>query len=151
MIFTTAVTAYGNRFHFTGPEYLPEIALYDYRNRIYSASLGRFLATDPIRFRAGDNNLYRYVRNDPLDATDPAGLGPAGAPKTPPGISTVPTKDDNADAKRNYGILINCTSMDNGDGECLALCAYIGSCGMGQANTADCIDRCGKGYAQHCK
>lgn len=63
-----------NRFLFTGREYLPEIQLYDYRNRFYSASLGRFLQTDPIRFDAGDMNLYRYVSNNPLNLVDPTGL-----------------------------------------------------------------------------
>ena len=39
-------SAYGNRFLFTGREWIAELAVYDYRNRIYSASLGRFLQTD---------------------------------------------------------------------------------------------------------
>ena len=39
-----------NRFLFTGREYLKEVNLYDYRNRIYSPELGRFLQTDPIGF-----------------------------------------------------------------------------------------------------
>jgi hypothetical protein len=29
---------------------------------------------DPFGFEAGDSNLYRYVGNDPTDATDPTGL-----------------------------------------------------------------------------
>jgi len=49
------------------------VAVYDYRNRVYSAGLGRFLQTDPIRFEAGDGNLYRYVFNFPTIATDPFG------------------------------------------------------------------------------
>ncbi|MGH7955699.1 MAG: hypothetical protein ACREH8_01650 [Opitutaceae bacterium] len=32
-------SAVGNRWMFTGREWLPELGLYDYRNRIYSASL----------------------------------------------------------------------------------------------------------------
>jgi uncharacterized protein RhaS with RHS repeats len=32
------------------------------------------MTPDPIGFRAGDSNLYRYVGNDPADATDPSGL-----------------------------------------------------------------------------
>jgi len=46
---------------------------YDYRNRVYSATLGRFLQTDPIRFEAGDVNLMRYVENSPNIYTDPFG------------------------------------------------------------------------------
>ena len=59
---------------FTGREYLQEIELYDYRNRVYSAQLGRFLQPDPMRFDAGDANIYRYVSNDPVNGIDPYGL-----------------------------------------------------------------------------
>jgi RHS repeat-associated protein len=65
---------YANRFLYTGREFLKEANLYDYRNRVYSAELGRFLQTDPIRFDAGDGNLYRYVGNNPLNKIDPTGL-----------------------------------------------------------------------------
>jgi RHS repeat-associated protein len=69
-------SAYGNRFLFTGREYLSELNLYDYRNRVYSADLGRFLQTDPMRFDAGDVNIYRYCGNDPINNIDPIGLCP---------------------------------------------------------------------------
>jgi RHS repeat-associated protein len=71
-----AVSAVGNRFLFTGREYLAEIGLYDYRNRFYSPSLGRFLQTDPIGFDAGDVNLYRYVGNSTMLLCDPFGTEP---------------------------------------------------------------------------
>jgi hypothetical protein len=41
---------------------------------VYSAELGRFLQTDPIRFDAGDGNLYRHVNNNPVNLIDPLGL-----------------------------------------------------------------------------
>jgi RHS repeat-associated protein len=44
------------------------------RNRDYSTLLGRFIERDPIGFAAGDNNLYRFVRNAPIGKTDPSGL-----------------------------------------------------------------------------
>ncbi|MBF2022221.1 MAG: RHS repeat-associated core domain-containing protein, partial [Hydrococcus sp. C42_A2020_068] len=69
-----ASTAFGNRFLFTGREWLEKARIYDYRNRAYSVELGRFLQTDPIGFDAGDVNLYRYVANDPINALDPLGL-----------------------------------------------------------------------------
>jgi len=69
---------FGNRFLFTGREWLSEVGLYDYRNRVYSAELGRFLQTDPIRFSAGDGNLYRYVSNNPVNLWDPWGLFDVG-------------------------------------------------------------------------
>jgi len=67
-------TAYGNRFLFTGREYLAEVGLYDYRNRVYSAELGRFLQTDPMSFSGGDVNIYRYCGNNCLNHSDPMGL-----------------------------------------------------------------------------
>ena len=69
-------SAYGNRFMFTGREYLKEIKLYDYRNRMYSDSLGRFLQIDPLEFNGGDNNLYGFVHNNPVNSFDPTGLNP---------------------------------------------------------------------------
>ncbi len=69
-----AASAYANRFLFTGREWIKEVGVYDYRNRIFSAALGRFLQTDPIRFQAGDMNLYRYVVNGSVKRRDPLGL-----------------------------------------------------------------------------
>ncbi len=69
-------SAAGNRWMYTGREWLQEAGLYDYRNRVYSAELGRFLQTDPIRFAAGDVNIYRYVFNGLLGLADAFGLGP---------------------------------------------------------------------------
>jgi RHS repeat-associated protein len=69
-----STSAIGNRFMFTGREYIAEIGLYDYRNRVYSQSLGRFLQTDPIRFNAGDWNIYRYVGNGVVNRRDSLGL-----------------------------------------------------------------------------
>src|SRR5262249_6872543 len=43
-------SAFGNRFLFTGREYVSQIGLYDYRARFYSPELGRFLQVDPISF-----------------------------------------------------------------------------------------------------
>lgn len=61
------------RFCFTGREWLDIAGLQDNRNRLYSASMGRWPTGDPIRFRAGDINIYRYVRNDPMQYSDPSG------------------------------------------------------------------------------
>jgi len=71
---TLAGTTTGTRFLFTGREWLSQFGLYDYRNRTYSAAFGRFVEKDPIGFRAGDLNLYRYVSNNPVNLTDPLGL-----------------------------------------------------------------------------
>ena len=47
---------------------------YDFRNRAYSPSLGRWLSNDPIGFEAGDNNWYRYEGSSPGNRVDPEGL-----------------------------------------------------------------------------
>jgi hypothetical protein len=40
----------------------------------YDPTIGRWTQEDPIAFEGGDANLYRYVGNDPVNATDPTGL-----------------------------------------------------------------------------
>jgi RHS repeat-associated protein len=47
--------------------------LLHYRARYYHPRLHRFIREDPHEFRGGDVNLYAYVRNDPLNHTDPLG------------------------------------------------------------------------------
>ena len=64
----------GNRFLFTGREWIKDHRIYDYRNRMYQPELGRFLQPDPKQFAAGDYNLYRYCHNDPVNRSDPMGL-----------------------------------------------------------------------------
>jgi RHS repeat-associated protein len=63
-----------NRFLFTGREWIQDMRVYDFRARLYQPELGRFLQPDPLEFAAGDNNLYRYCHNDPVNSTDPTGL-----------------------------------------------------------------------------
>ncbi|HET7034505.1 MAG TPA: RHS repeat-associated core domain-containing protein, partial [Thermomicrobiaceae bacterium] len=51
------------------------------RARYYDPSTGRFLAQDPLGFTGSGVNLYAYVSNDPVNASDPSGLwGVASAP-----------------------------------------------------------------------
>jgi RHS repeat-associated protein len=74
---------------------------YEFRNRTYSPSLGRWLTNDPIGFDAGDNNWYRYEGNDPRSRVDPSGLlfegpwqGYPYAPNNPPAHRITGLPDD---------------------------------------------------------
>jgi RHS repeat-associated protein len=57
----------GGRFDVTS-------GLYHFRHRDYSSTLGRWTSLDPLRYDAGDVNLYRVVFNAPTVYTDPSGL-----------------------------------------------------------------------------
>lgn len=47
---------------------------YEFRNRLYSPTLGRWLSNDPLGFEAGDQNWYRAIGNNPGNGLDPRGL-----------------------------------------------------------------------------
>ena len=61
------------RFGYTGREFDEETGQYYYRARYYDPTVGRFISEDTIGFDGGDTNLYRYVGNNPTNATDPSG------------------------------------------------------------------------------
>ena len=48
--------------------------LYHFRHRDYSSTLGRWTSLDPIRYAAGDVNLYRGLVNNPANYLDSMGL-----------------------------------------------------------------------------
>ena len=61
---------------YTGHEMLDELGLIHMNGRIYDARLARFAQADPFVQAAADvqmYNRYSYVRNNPLNATDPSG------------------------------------------------------------------------------
>jgi RHS repeat-associated protein len=73
---TTASTgaSSSNSSQYTGREN-DGTGLYYYRARYYSPKLQRFISEDPIGF-SGGLNLYAYVGNNPVGASDPSGLKP---------------------------------------------------------------------------
>jgi RHS repeat-associated protein len=71
--FGKATGSLSTRYGYTGREYDADTKLNYYRARWYDAEQGRFLSSDPIGFKAGEN-FYSYVKNNPVKFSDPMGL-----------------------------------------------------------------------------
>ena len=73
----TTGSTIGNSVLYTGRTWQPELGLYDYRNRQYDPTTGRFTTPDPLGAHGDWNNLgnaYTYVGNNPGRYLDPLGL-----------------------------------------------------------------------------
>jgi RHS repeat-associated protein len=66
--------SFGDRYKYTGREFDNESSLQYNRARFFSNTSGRWTTEDPLRLFGDSTNLYRYVGNSPLVATDPSGL-----------------------------------------------------------------------------
>src|SRR5207245_2220021 len=69
-----ASSLYGWTYFDQGTRYDVQDGVSDFRFREYSAALGRWLEPDPLRYAAGDTNLYRSDLNAPTEMGDPTGL-----------------------------------------------------------------------------
>jgi len=98
--FGEITTLAGTIFGFTGQRFDSETGLCYYKNRYFSAKIGRFLQPDPIGYDSGDLNLYTYVNNSPLVYTDPLGLqqntSPGGRDTTPDPVREQGRQQDTA-------------------------------------------------------
>jgi RHS repeat-associated protein len=65
---------------FAGMEQDPVTGLNLAVNRVQNPGTGRWDSQDPEGFAAGDDDLYRYVDNEPADRNDPLGLGESWYP-----------------------------------------------------------------------
>ena len=61
---------------FAGGLYDQDTKLVRFGARDYNPSIGRWTAKDPSLFNGEDTDLYGYVFADPVNLTDPSGLGP---------------------------------------------------------------------------
>jgi RHS repeat-associated protein len=78
IITQTSASAQG-RFCWTSKDFDPQTGLQYNLARYYSPAAGTWSSQDPIGFQARDANLYRYVSNMTLMATDPSGTVLAGS------------------------------------------------------------------------
>ena len=68
------VSTITNNLRFPGQYYDEETGLHYNFHRFYDPEVGRYLRVDPVGLNFGDMNLYRYVRNNPINFIDPQGL-----------------------------------------------------------------------------
>jgi RHS repeat-associated protein len=66
--------AHGYQTEWSGGASDPGLGLQYLQQRYYDPAVGRFISPDPIGYLGGEN-LYSYVRNDPVNSADPSGLG----------------------------------------------------------------------------
>jgi RHS repeat-associated protein len=69
---------FGNSFLYTGQDWEDKSGLYYYRYRYYEPQVSRFVSHDPIGIwtdTSGLGNGYAFVANNPVNFSDPAGLG----------------------------------------------------------------------------
>lgn len=109
-----SVSAIGNRFMFQGREYLSELGIYDFRNRMYHPALGGFMQPDPLRFGGGDANLFRYCGGDPVNESDPFGLE-GGAPSKPDPQKRVDGNTGNGGVMTANGVEVIDTALPDYD------------------------------------
>ena len=120
------------RFGYTGQAYISEIGLYNYKARMYSPVLGRFMSPDPAGYEDGFN-IYQYVHGDPMNLRDPLGLqttvSPVGVQGNMPwqvsqdlsiygcdGIQDNSDFDFENDTGSNYKAQVALQCSDHGDG-----------------------------------
>jgi RHS repeat-associated protein len=73
-IVTETNSAYRGNYSWTGRQVDTETRLQYNRARWYDSATSRWQSQDPIGFAAGDSNLHRYLRNQPLSTIDPSGM-----------------------------------------------------------------------------
>ncbi|MGW0631178.1 SpvB/TcaC N-terminal domain-containing protein [Streptomyces sp. NPDC002758] len=93
------------RYRFTGAERDMESSLDPHGFRFYAPSLARWVSCDPGGAFDGPN-LYQFVRDNPVNGTDPAGLATARAgPEEKPDVNV--TASGVPPANSNYGRIHN--------------------------------------------
>jgi RHS repeat-associated protein len=82
------------RYTYTGRSTTSDPNFMYYRWRIYAPTLGRFTARDPKGYIENwQINLYLYICNRPVEATDPLGLDPWSCPVPTDGCCILQDRD----------------------------------------------------------
>jgi len=76
----------GDRYKYTGREWDGNTGLQYNRARYFDPKIGRWVSQDTLGFGAGDGNLYRYVHDEPTNATDASGMQEQSPLSIEPGI-----------------------------------------------------------------
>jgi len=76
----------------------------------YDPTIGRWTSEDPIAFKGGDPNFYRYVGNQPDSYTDPTGKR-AFRPFTPPQNTYIDGLK--SDLQNIIGLAVKCGLLNN--------------------------------------
>ena len=74
LIEKSGATYFKNPFTYASKEDHLEWGLLHMKNRWYDSATGTFISKDPIGLASGDDNLYRYASNNPVNFVDPYGL-----------------------------------------------------------------------------
>jgi RHS repeat-associated protein len=118
-------------FGFAGGLYDPDTGLVRFGARDYDALTGRWTAKDPLYFSSGDSNLFVYVNNDAVNATDPTGR------KTKPGPII------------HHGQLVDCSDGDV-DGYIDCVIGVCDNAPLSPADYAKCQCQCAAVYNCTC-
>ncbi len=71
-----SASAYGWQYLFQAGRLDAKSGEYIFQHRDFSATLGRWSEIDPLKYNAEDNDLYRFLANQPSEACDPQGMSP---------------------------------------------------------------------------
>jgi RHS repeat-associated protein len=88
-------------FAFAGGIYDDQTKLTRFGVRDYDAEIGRWTAKDPVGFLGGQENLFVYAGNDPINSIDPNGLRCRGVGREL--VSFIPVIGPGLDALDDFG------------------------------------------------